>query len=124
MPIDRCRSFFSPAACRSSCPSSHWGASSDLQHHPHAQDDEAAHVEGGLPLERPVRPERGEVVQPGVAGCDPEQRHEGAVELAKVIGREVGEEGHSQDRVCQRGPRPVKAGGGGEIVKNRNSDAS
>ena len=83
--------------------------SADLQHHPHVDDDEAAREEGGLPLDVAVRPEPGQRLDPGVAGRDAEDGGEGAVELAEVVGRDVGEERDPQDRVCAaRAPRPPR----------------
>ena len=72
----------------------------DLQHHPHAEDDEAADEERRPPHEVPVGPERRQRVDPGVAGGDAEEGDEGAVELAELVRRDVGEERHPEDGIC------------------------
>ena len=70
-----------------------------LQHHPHADDDEAADVNGRLPLQLAVGPQRGERVDPGVARRDAEERDEGAVEPAELVGSDVGEERNPEDGI-------------------------
>ena len=101
-------------ALRHTSPRDPPGGARDLQDGPVGDDDvgddeeNEGVVEGAL-----VEADPWDLVHPGVARGDAEHGEEGAVEAAEGDGRDVGEEGHAHDGVCEgrEGGREERVGG-------------
>ena len=92
-----------------------------LQHHPHADDDEAASEDGRLPFELAVGPERGQRVDPRVARRDAEERDEGAVELAELVRRDLCKERNPEYGIWEGMRRSSQARPGKKISLYRRA---